>query len=78
MFVSLLVLFFFPPAAKKRLLEKRFRLYDRGEALCSKGGEAQVAQRGCGFPTPGSTQGQGEWGSEQSDLVKSWQRVGTG
>lgn len=31
----------------------------------------QVSQRGCGCPIPGNTQGQAEWGSEQSGLVEN-------
>jgi len=37
-----------------------------------KGGEAlaQVAQRRCGCPLPGSVQGQAGWGFEQPGLVE--------
>jgi len=38
------------------------RVYEGGEAL------AQVAQRSCGCPLPGSVQGQVGWGSEQPGL----------
>ena len=40
--------------------------------LHSEGGEAlaQVAQRSCGCPLPGSAQGQAGWSSEQPDLVE--------
>jgi len=39
--------------------------YEGGEAL------AQVAQRSCGWPLPGSVQGQVGWGFEWSGLVES-------
>ena len=42
------------------------------EIFYDEGGEtlAQVAQRGCGGPTPGNTERQAGWGSEQPDLVE--------
>ena len=41
------------------------------EILPHEGGEAlaQVAQRSCGCPLPGSVQGQSGWSSEQPGLV---------
>ncbi|KAF4790620.1 hypothetical protein TURU_138782 [Turdus rufiventris] len=35
-----------------------------------KQAQQEVDQRSCGFPIPGSVQGQVEWGFEQPDLVK--------
>jgi len=46
--------------------------YAGGEAL------AQVAQRNCGFPLPGSVQGQAGWGFEQPGLVEGVPAHGTG
>ena len=41
------------------------------EKICEISGETleQVAQRGCGWPLPGSIQGQAGWGFEQPGLV---------
>ena len=46
--------------------------YEGGEAL------AQVAQRGCGCPIPGSVQGQVGWGFEQPGLVEGVPAHGRG
>jgi len=42
------------------------------ESLYCEGGEAlaQVAQRSCGCPLPGSVRGQAGWGFEQPGLVE--------
>ncbi|KAJ7399448.1 hypothetical protein BTVI_114631 [Pitangus sulphuratus] len=42
----------------------RFQTTESGETL------AQVAQRNCGYPIPGSVQGQTGWGFEQSGLME--------
>jgi len=46
----------------------------------SEGGEAlaQVAQRSCGCPLPGSVQGQVGWGFEQPGLVEGAHGRGVG
>ena len=48
--------------------------------LHCEGGEAlaQVAQRGCGCPIPGSVQGQAGWGFEQPGLVEGVPAHGRG
>ena len=50
------------------------------EVLHCEGGEAlaQVAQRGCGRPIPGSVQGQVGWGFEQPGLVEGVPARGRG
>lgn len=50
----------------------------RNSLLC-EGGEAlaQVAQRCCGCPTPGSVQGRAGWGFEQPGQVKDGPAHGT-
>ena len=50
------------------------------EVLHCEGGEAlaQVAQRGCGCPIPGSVQGQVGWGFEQAGLVEGVPAHGRG
>ena len=61
-----------------KLKEGRFR-YEEA-VLCCEGGEAQeqVAQRGCGWPIPGSVQGQVGWGFEQPGLVEGVPAHGRG
>jgi len=39
---------------------------------------AQVAQRSCGCPIPGSAEGQAGWGSEQPGLVEGVPAHGRG
>ena len=53
------------------LTEGRARL-DTGKKLSCEGGEglAQGAQRSCGYPIPGSVQGQAGWGLEQPGTVE--------
>jgi len=50
------------------------------EILPHEGGEtlAQVAQRSCGCPLPGSVQGQVGWSSEQPGLVEAVPAHGRG
>ena len=50
------------------------------EILYSEGGVAlaQVAQRSCACPLPGSVQGQAGWGSEQPGLVEGVTAHGRG
>jgi len=60
------------------LREGRFRY--KKEILYCEGGEtlAQVAQRVCGCPLPGSVQDQVEWGIEQPGLMESVPAHGRG
>jgi len=53
---------------------------DEDEILHSEGGEAlaQVAQRICGCPFPGSVQGQVGWGFEQPGLLEGVPAHGRG
>jgi len=60
----------------KEFIDKRKKLFtEGGKAL------AQVAQRSCGCPLPGSVQGQVGWGLEQPGLVEgvpaNGRRLGT-
>jgi len=50
------------------------------DILACEGGEAlaQVAQRSCGCPLPGSVQGQAGWGFEQPGLVEGVPNYGSG
>jgi len=61
-----------------RLL-RHLRSYEL-EILPREGGEtlAQVAQRSCGYPLPGSVQGQVGWGFEQPGLVEGVPAHGRG
>jgi len=61
-----------------QLKEGRFRYWE--EILPHEGGEtlAQVAQRSCGCPLPGSVQGQVGWSSEQPGLVEDVPAHGRG
>jgi len=61
------------------LKEGRLRL-DRRKILYCESGEAlaQVVQRSCGCPLPGSVQGQVGWGSEQPHLVEGVPAHGRG
>lgn len=61
------------------LKKGRFRL-DKEEILSCEGGEtlAQVAQKSCGCPLPGSVQGQAGWGFEQPSLVEGVPAHGRG
>jgi len=61
-----------------KLKEGRFRLKE--DILYSEGCEAleQVAQRSCGYPLPGSVQGQVGWGFEQPGLVEDVPAHGRG
>ena len=54
-----------------KLKERRLRLYQKEDFLCSKSGEAleQVAQRGGRCPELGDIQGQAGRGFEQPDLA---------
>ena len=54
------------------LLQKKFFYNEDGETL------AQVAQRGCGCPVPGTIQGQVGQGSEKPDLVEDVPAHGRG
>jgi len=62
------------------LKEGRFRLAIRKKFFPHEGGEtlAQVAQRSCGFPLPGSAQGQVGWSSEHPGLVEDVPADGRG
>jgi len=55
-----------------KLKEGRFRLDIRKKFFPHEGGEtlAQVIQRSCGCPLPGSAQGQVGWSSEHPGLVE--------
>ena len=59
---------------------KEGRFSSKEEILYREGGEAlaQVAQRSCGCPLPGSVQGQVGQGSEQPDLVEAVHAHGRG
>jgi len=62
-----------------KLKEGKFRL-DIRKKLHYEGGEAlaQVAQRSCGCPLPGSVQGQVGWGFEQPGVVEDVPAHGRG
>jgi len=62
------------------LKEGRLRCRYKEEILYSGGGEAlaQVAQRSCGCPLPGSVQGQAGWGCEHPGLVEGVPAHGRG
>jgi len=63
-----------------KLREGRFRLDTRKKFFYKDGGEAlaQVVQRSCGCPLPGSVQGQVGWGFEQPGLVEGVPAHGRG